>query len=206
MFIFFFHNVGVKQLCCETTYCFCTNSYYWVSSNYVARQPIVFVQILIIGCQATMLRDNLLFSYEFLLLGVKQLCCETTYCFRTNSYYYWVSSNYVARQPIVFVRILIIGCQATMLRDNPLFSYEFLLLGVKQLCCETTYCFCMNSYYWVSSNYVARQPIVFVRILIIGCQATKLRDNLLFLYEFLLLLFYLRGSQWQPIEPLGEKL
>ena len=24
-----------------------------------------------------------------LLLGVKQLCCETTYCFRTNSYYYY---------------------------------------------------------------------------------------------------------------------
>ena len=122
MFIFFFHNVlwkndiyiyddymlckvtlgvlkgasklyvlllGVKQLCCETTYCFCTNSYYWVSSNYVARQPIVFVQILIIGCQATMLRDNLLFSYEFLLLGVKQQSCETTYCFCMNSYYYY---------------------------------------------------------------------------------------------------------------------
>ena len=122
--------------------------------------------------------------------------------------YIWVSSNYVARQPIVIVRILIIiGCQATMLRDNLLLLYEFLLLGVKQLCCETTYCFRTNSYYyWVSSNYVARQPIVFVRILIIGCQATKLRDNLLFLYEFLLLLFYLRGSQWQPIEPLGEKL
>ena len=49
-----------------------------------------------------------------------------------------------------------------------------LLLGVKQLCCETTYCFCTNSYYWVPSNYVARQPIVFVRIpiIIIGCLAT----------------------------------
>ena len=53
-----------------------------------------------------MLRDNLLLLYEFLLLGVKQLCCETTYCYCTNSY--WVSSNYVARQPIVFVWVLII--------------------------------------------------------------------------------------------------
>ena len=62
--------------------------------------------------------------------------------------YIWVSSNYVARQPIVIVRILIIGCQATMLRDNLLFLYEFLLLGVKQQSCETTYCSCMNSYYY----------------------------------------------------------
>ena len=50
----------------------------------------------IFGCQATMLRDNLLLLYEFLLLGVKQLCCETTYCFRTNSYYYYYYYYYYA--------------------------------------------------------------------------------------------------------------
>ena len=181
MFIFFFHNV------------------LWKNDIYIYDDYML--------CKVTLGVLKGASKLYVLLLGVKQLCCETTYCFCTNSYY-WVSSNYVARQPIVFVQILIIGCQATMLRDNLLFSYEFLLLGVKQLCCETTHCFRTNSYYWVSSNYVARQPIVFVWILIIGCQATMLRDNLLFSYEFLLLLLLLccHWSQWQPIEPLGEKL
>ena len=39
---------------------------------------------------------------------------------------------------------------------------------------------------------------------IIGGQAAKLRDNLLFSYVFLLLCCH--GSLWQPIERLGEKL
>ena len=34
-------------------------------------------------------------------------------------------------------------------------------MGVKQRSCETAYCYCMNSYYWVSSSKAARQPIVF---------------------------------------------
>ena len=105
---FYVFLLGVKQRSCETpivfvlfpviirgqaaklrdTYCFRTVSYYWGSSSEAAR--------------------HLLFSYCFLLLGVKQRSCETpivfvlfpiirgqaaklrdTYCFRTFSYYYY---------------------------------------------------------------------------------------------------------------------
>ena len=67
--------------------------------------------------------------------------------------YIWVSSNYVARQPIVIVRILI-GCQATTLRDNLLFLYEF-LLGVQANRLDP-YCFC--SVYYYSPLEVGPQP------------------------------------------------